>query len=82
MAGFAFAGFKAWLKARAMPRSDIQPEMIEDLRTEIHELIIQQDERYEELHSRLDFAERLLANPECAHGQFRDRLDAKEPTPV
>ncbi len=82
VARFALAGFQAWLKSRAVSGSAVQPELIEDLRNEIHELIIQQDERYEELHSRLDFAERLLANPEGANHQFRDPLEAKEPTPV
>jgi hypothetical protein len=46
-----------------LPGDDSARDAVRDLRGELRDFILQQDERMEDLQSRLDFAERLLANP-------------------
>ena len=67
-AGLGIFCFRMWFGYRRFPRHrnrDALPDRdraIEDLRMEIRELVASQDERIEELHERLDFAERLLVS--------------------
>lgn len=56
-------GWQAWLRSRHSPGDDSVLEAIQDLRGELQDFMLQQDDRMEDLQSRLDFAERLLANP-------------------
>ena len=56
-------GWQAWLKSRRLPGDDSAQEAVRDLRGELQDFMLQQDDRMEDLQSRLDFAERLLANP-------------------
>ena len=73
-------GWQMWLKSHHPPPDHRVLEAVEDLRREIHDFTLQQDERMEDLQSRLDFAERMLANPHPA-SPILPKAD-KEPTPV
>ena len=62
----SFCGLRAWqgwLNSRNTHQDTNLVESIEELRRDIHDLVAQQDDRNEEIQSRIDFVERVLANP-------------------
>ena len=63
VAAFGLRGWQAWLKSRNAPGHEEVLQAVQDLRTELRDFMLQQDDRMEDLQSRLDFAERLLASP-------------------
>ncbi len=72
-------GWQAWLKSRHSPEDDNVLEAIQDLRGELQDFMLQQDDRMEDLQSRLDFAERLLANPRPASPAGAEAKRAETP---
>lgn len=73
------AGYRSRLKARLeLERMRQQSgEGVTELRQEVHELLAQQASQLDELHERLDFAERLLTK-----GNQSDRASEAKSTPA
>ena len=76
---FFFKGWQLWLRSRHSPGDDRVLEGIQDLRGELQDFMLQQDDRMEDLQSRLDFAERLLANPRPASPAGAEAKRAETP---
>ncbi len=79
MGWIVLAGYKAKLKAESEQRrlGAASGEAIEELRRETHDALREQQQQLDELHERLDFAERLLTR-----GQGAERPPKRESTPT